>query len=152
MTSFTEHLCWVLAGRMKAKSVCLPMNPEESCAIHDDASTLRTRVVHSLKYSCSTEASPQSSEIPGDNKRSHFREVSLFYCFVNACARLQKIYRLNMIIYPAPIVQCYLYRHPLTVCTVYTVFIPMYLLHFRDMWIILVRQTTNISNSKQDFI
>lgn len=64
----------------------------------------------------------------------------------------KKIYRLHMIIYPAPIVQCYLYRHPLTVCTVYTVFIPMYLLHFRDMWIILVRQTTNISNSKQHFI
>lgn len=151
MTSFTEHLCWVLAERMKAKSVCLPRNPEGGCAIHGNASTLRTRVVHSLKYYCSTEASLQSSEIPGDNKRRHLREVSPFYCFVNACARLQKIYRLN-IIYPAPIVQCYLYRHPLTVCTVYTVFIPMHLLHFRDMWIIFVRQTTNISNSKQDFI
>lgn len=53
-----------------------------------------------------------------DNKTRHFCEVSLIYCFVNVCARIRvtKIYRLDMIIYPVPIIQCYLYKYPLTIC------------------------------------
>lgn len=42
-----------------------------------------------------------------------------FRCFivsVNVCARLQKTYRLDMIIYPVSIVHCYLYNQPATVC------------------------------------
>lgn len=58
-----------------------------------------------------------------------FHRFIVLLMFVQGYKKNQ-IYRLDMIIYPAPIIQCYLYRHPLTVCTVYTVFIPMYLLHF----------------------
>lgn len=85
---------------------------------------------------------------PATIKR-HFCEVSSFYYLVNVCARLQKekIYRLDMIIYPAPIIQRYLYRHPWTVCTVYTVFIPMYLLYFITSSLLDRQQTSATVNN-----
>lgn len=52
-----------------------------------------------------------------------------------------------MIIYPHPIIHCYLYKYTLTVC-IY-IFNQMYLLHFKDILIILIRQTTNTTDSKQ---
>lgn len=74
---------------------------------------------------------------------------AFIYSFINVCARIRvtKIYRLEMIIFPVPIIHCYLYKYPLTVC-IY-MFNQMYLLHFKDILIILIRQTTNTTDSKQ---
>lgn len=74
---------------------------------------------------CITEGSPQPHRSRKGDISMRFHRFILLLMFVQGYKKKKKIYRLNMIIYPAPIVQCYLYRHPVTVCTVYTAFIPM---------------------------
>lgn len=94
------------------------------------------------------EASPQPYKFPATIKRDSSVRFHHFIVLLMFVQGYKKIYRLDMIIYPAPIIQCYLYRRPLTVCTVYTVFntnVPIIL-----YYIFLVRRTRNISNSKQD--